>query len=311
MARRQPRRQARDAPGADDRRSDGPAPAGDRGAARGRAADRRPRHDAGPAAGTPHRSGEPARPAAPARGRHRRRDLRGARRVQAVGALDPRRPHARAGGRGRRPRRGGQGASARSQRPTADPEPHGRGARGAPAGRRRSPLAHPNHQAARPRPGLGRSAADPWPPPRAGRGGVRRRGATVRHHGLDPGDGASRRADTPGRRHRAPWPAHAGGGSLPRRVARRGRPVHARGVAARPPRGGARSPRGARLAPEPHRARAPASLRSDRADARRAGRPGPHGVPRHRTPGPGGLPAAAGRAGRPAGPRRPGGGSAC
>jgi ParB-like chromosome segregation protein Spo0J len=79
---------------------------------------------------------------------------------------------------------------------------------------------------------------------------------------------AARRPAAPGGRRDAPRPAHAGGRGLSHRLAGRGRPAHARGTASRPPQRGARSLRGARLAPGSHGARAPGALRPDR------GRPG-------------------------------------
>lgn len=228
-------------------------------AARGHGPRRAPAQHARAVARSPHRSPVFPRLLAAAGRAHRRRPLRDSRRLQAPRRLVSGRTH-----RGPRDRRGARGPAgvegrpARSQLPTQDQRPDGRGPRG-PLPRRRGPaLAARDLAPPRTRSGLGR------PPPHAraqarprGRRARRRRLAR-RHRGPRARVLGRRRTAPPRRGHRSPRPALARSRSLPCLLPRGRRHPDARGPAARTAHRRSR-PRRLRPRPVPPRRRGPRS----------------------------------------------------
>ncbi len=224
-------------------------------------------HHARAPAGPAHRDRRRAGPAARAGGSRRRRHLPGARWLQAAGPLAPRGRHAHPGGRGSRGvlQCGGQGSAARGQHAQAHRQPDGRSPRRPLPRHRRSPLAHADHQAARPRAPVGGPARDAGPAARPRARAPPRRGAAVGHHRARPGRPAARGAAAPGGDHRAARVAHPRGRGPARDLARGVRHADTRGAAARSPRrhAGARRPCG--VSARAHGARTPGALPADRA----------------------------------------------
>lgn len=227
----------------------------------------------------------------------RRRHLPGARWLQATGALAPRGPHPCRRGRGSRCvlQRRGQGPAARGQHAQAHRQSDGRGPRGALACHRRSPLAHADYQAARPRARVGRPARDARPPPGPRVRAPPRCRAAVGHHRARPGRPARRGATPPGRESRAPRTAHPRGRGHARDLARGLRRADPGGAAARSAQCHAGT-RGARGVPaRAHGARAAGALPPDGTRPAGAHAARSHRLPRPRPPRPRRLPPTAGR----------------